>query len=310
MIQKSFFTILFIFGMVFSVSLYHSQSGIVKIMPNDQIVILNMDNSDELPRNFRITHALSQDKEKLPSDLGLAQLRASASGQFSQKSFVKILETIPAKKILLLDLREESHGFINGIAISWYEENNWSNKDKNLEEITRDENERLQKAIKDRYLQLTYKKNLEDLEPKIVYVYDAYTEADLAKKMGVDYVRLPVTDHLRPSDEEVDLFINLIKNFKSEYPECWIHFHCSAGRGRSTSFIAMYDMMNNAKNVTFEDILSRQALLGGKDLTQPFTPSDWRYLHHFGRLKFLTEFYNYCLENPNFEQSWSSWIHK
>ena len=81
--------------------------------------------------------------------------------------------------------------------------------------------------------------------------------------------------------------------------------HCPAGRGRTTTFLAMYDMMRNAVNVSFDDILARQAMIGGKDLTEPFAIGDWRYEHHFERLQFLMDFYNYCLENPNFEKIFS-----
>ena len=145
-----------------------------------------------------------------------------------------------------------------------------------------------------------------------MHVNDAYTEAELAQARGIHYIRIPSTDHLKPPAEEVDQFVELISTqfLNKEKADYWIHMHCSAGRGRTTTFLAMYDMMRNAVNVSFDDILARQAMIGGKDLTEPFAIGDWRYEHHFERLQFLINFYNYCLENPNFEQSWSSWIKK
>lgn len=271
--------------------------------------IINMPNHEELPRNFRMTHRFSFfDNEQFPSFYGLLELKASASGQFSQKSLAKILELIPAEKILLLDLRRESHGFVNGIAMSWSDEKNWQNKDKSLEQILSEEKQLLQKVFDDKLIKLYQKKSpLEN--PLLIHVKEVYSEEDLAQKMGVHYARLPVTDHLKPDNSEVDYFVELIKmHFLNKETDHWLHFHCSAGRGRSTTFMSMYDMMRNASYVSFEDILLRQMIIGGKNLTEPFDTSDWRYEYHFERLNFLIDFYNYCLENPNFEKLWSYWI--
>lgn len=269
-------------------------------------LIINMENQRILPRNFRTTEkTVSHATISLE---GLKELKSSASGQFSELSLSKMLEVIPADKILLIDLREESHGFMNGIAVSWYGENDWSNQEKDVNEIQQDEQGRLQKALQEKEVLLYQKNSLRD-NPLMIRVNEAYTEKLLAQKKGVQYQRLPVTDHLRPTDERVGQFIALMKDsVLNPAARDWVHFHCSAGRGRSTTFIAMYDMMNNANKASFEDILARQALIGGKDLAEPFEKTDWRYEYHFERLEFLKNFYNYCKENPNFEQSWTFWI--
>lgn len=300
MIFKFFFTL----GIVLSISFLHSDD---KTMDSEKrSLIINMENQEILPRNFRMTREpYIQEKIRNPTLYGLSELQASASGQFSEKSLSKILETVPGNKILLVDLRKESHGFVNGIAISWYEEKNWSNIDKSLEEILMDESQLHKKALENKYIKL-YQKNLDNY--LLVDVKEAYTEKELAEKMGIHYIRIPITDHLKPQDSDVDHFVELIKTHFLPVSDFWIHFHCSAGRGRSTTFISMYDMMRNAANVSFEDILARQVIMGGKDLLQPFDGTDWRYDYHFERLRFLMDFYNYCLENPKFKQSWSSWI--
>lgn len=301
-------------SLTFSFSL---MEGTNYFMDESYALILNMENEESLPRNFRMTDkTFLLEKGFFSSDLqptlhGLPELRASASGQFSEKSLSKIRELIPASQIILIDLREESHGFINGIAISWYDEKNWGNKDRHLNEILMDENARLQKALEDKYISLYEKKAIPN-NPQCIFVEEVYTEQELAKKMGIHYLRIPITDHLKPDDEDVDHFVEIIRRLvldktSSDY---WIHMHCAAGRGRSTTFIAMYDMMLNAKNVSFNDILARQGMIGGKDLSIPFEIWDWRYPHHLERFDFLVEFYNYCLENTNFEKSWSSWKNK
>lgn len=278
-------------------------------MDKELILISNMKNEKLLPRNFRLAENLSiyEDltENSFPSLKGLSQLKASASGQFSEQSLAKILEIIPAKKILIVDLREEAHGFVNGTAVSWYTEKNWSNKDKTSEEIIKIEKKLLENLANKKIVTLL-QKNLEPSDPSEISVQEVCSEEELTQKMGAAYKRIPVTDHLRPSDKSVGMFLELVKeNVNASY---WLHFHCSAGRGRSTTFMAMYDMIKNARQLSFEDILARQAFIGGKNLAEPFAPSDWRYEYHFERLDFLTHFYKYCKENPNLEQSWSSWI--
>lgn len=309
MLLKPVLILLLLIGLIFNHEIYSMQTETLDL-------IVNMENIHELPRNFRMTTKSYLPSEKnssppFPSFNGLFELNASASGQFSQNSLAKMLEVIPSSKVLIVDLREESHGFINGIAVSWYGEKDWGNKDKNLQEINTDEQNRLHKIFQKPTVHL-YSKSAKTTQPQIITIKEVFNESELTKKMHVQYIRIPVTDHLRPSNPEIDTFINLIKThflIKDSTHE-WLHFHCAAGRGRSTSFIAMYDMIRNASKVSFQDILKRQALIGGKDLTQPFEVTDWRYPHHFDRLEFLHDFYNYCIENPNLEQSWTSWINK
>ena len=107
----------------------------------DLSLIVNMENQKILPRNFRTTIDPYKNQQTTISKKGLSELHASASGQFSENGFNKIKEKVSAENIFVVDLREESHGFINGMAISWYEPNyNWGNKNKSLSEILEDEN--------------------------------------------------------------------------------------------------------------------------------------------------------------------------
>jgi hypothetical protein len=117
-----------------------------------------------------------------------------------------------------------------------------------------------------------------------------------------------VTDREAPTDAEVDRFIRLVR----ELPDGeWLHFHCKAGHGRTTAFMAMYDMMRNAKKVSLDDILKRQFLIGGIDLAADPLKDDWRYDGAVSRRKSLERFYQYCkANNDGFKQSWSEWLAK
>jgi protein-tyrosine phosphatase len=79
-----------------------------------------------------------------------------------------------------------------------------------------------------------------------IAVEDAYNEAYAAKlltaqlKVEVIYQRIPVTDHCVPSDEALRTLVNLRKKVTSTD---WVHFHCHGGDGRTTMFLAVYDML-------------------------------------------------------------------
>jgi protein-tyrosine phosphatase len=47
--------------------------------------------------------------------------------------------------------------------------------------------------------------------------------------------------------------------------DTWIHIHCRGGEGRTTTFLAILEMLH-FKNHSLYDILTRQYHVGGKDL--------------------------------------------
>ncbi|WP_242841893.1 fused DSP-PTPase phosphatase/NAD kinase-like protein [Clostridium beijerinckii] len=127
------------------------------------------------------------------------------------------------------------------------------------------------------------------------------TEEALSKSLGMGYLRITVTDHEKPLDDQVDLFVESVKNLPQD---TWLHFHCRGGAGRTTTFMAMYDMMHNAKNVSFEDIMKRQTLIGESDLLKGEDQDESK-----DRSNFMNVFYNYCKDNKDgFQTSWSEWI--
>lgn len=274
---------------------------VVAMETKEPTLILNMENQSVLPKNFRTTlDPLAETTEKLPSIQGLRTLSASASGQFSEKSLNEILKHIPHSNILIVDLRQESHGFLDGMAVSWYGEHDWANVDKNLVEIAMDERSRLG-HIQERGFASVF----DHESPIPVYTKNVIQEETLVASKKLHYKRIPVTDHCKPSSEAVDDFLAMIKNLNSD---TWIHFHCAAGRGRSTTFIVMYDMLKNAKDVSFDDIVLRHSLLGGKDLMKPPAQDLWKYPYLVERQKFLKEFYQYSKEADFRALTWTAWL--
>jgi Inositol hexakisphosphate len=109
-------------------------------------------------------------------------------------------------------------------------------------------------------------------------------------------VRLTVTDHARPLDEEVDRFILAVRALPQN---AWAHFHCEAGRGRTTTFMVLYDMLRNAARASLEDIVRRQKLLGyDYDVLRPAEPGNWKAPYTDDRAAFVRAFYNYARANP------------
>lgn len=281
---------------VFSLGLFFENVSAITFSPKELKLTINAHNTVTLPKNFRKTTDSERIKEidKSVNLEGMNKLNISGSGQFSQKGLELAKESIGKNvPITIVDLREESHGFLNGNAISWTDDHNKANKGLIKSQVIKDENEKLKKLSEEK--NVTIKK--QSLEVKNVE-----NEESLAKKNGMSYVRITVTDKEPPSKEAVDEFMKFAKNV----PESgWLHFHCRAGKGRTTTFMAMYDMMKNAKNVSFEDIIKRQFLLGGENLLKRTTVENIKG----DRAKFLKNFYDYArANNDNFTTTWEQWL--
>ena len=86
------------------------------------------------------------------------------------------------------------------------------------------------------------------------------------RDMGMGYMRIPITDHEMPEEHEVDM---LVAFYHSAPSAVWWHFHCAAGRGRTTTAMVIIDMLRNRHrhpHLTLQDFLRRQHLIGGLDL--------------------------------------------
>lgn len=279
-------------------------------------LVFNMANEEVLPIHFRSTwDSLHFDDITEPSKQGLTELHISGSGQFSVKGLQAILKRLNhPDPITIIDLRQESHGFINGEAVSWYAPKDWGNHGKTLTQIDQEEHKLLQALSRDKQVDVFNVTKLDAegyISQKIairVTVNTISTEKEVANSARVGYYRIPVTDHMRPTDHDVDRFIEFIRKMPKG---TWVHFHCARGDGRTTTFMAMYDMIRNADKVSLEDILQRQWLLGGIRLTQMPNIDSWKYDLGAERLLFLKSFYEYCKkEGPGFKVAWSDFAKK
>lgn len=253
---------------------------------------LDFENKDSLPSNFRKTTDLSKVIKGGGNTTGLENLNISGSSQFTSLSLLNLKKNINTKNEFWdIDLRQESHGFINGNAVSWRNHGNSANAGLNYKEVITKEAKQLAEIPFGKPISLNNGKYT--LIPTVVE-----NESKLASSNNIGYLRIAVTDGHRPTDESVDQFVKFVTNLPDNY---WLHFHCKHGDGRTTTFMALFDMMKNSKNVSLDDIIERQYLLSNFNLFKSEEENK--------RVLFLKNFYKYSKENnDNFKTTWSEWV--
>lgn len=247
---------------------------------------------------------------------GLENLWLSASAAPSAAAFQTIVETIQkitngkVKKIINIDLREETHAYLNNDSITLTTIHNWINVGKSSAQVINAEKSWVHSISASSYLENV----LTDYQfeeacytcGQQIKIDSLTTEDEVAKRAGLEYLRLAVTDHRAPNDDDIDTFILLISNLPKD---TWIHLHCRGGKGRATTFMAMYDMLKNANVVSFDEIIKRLASvppyysLYNIDHGDPILNEYYKK-----RLEFLVVFYQFAQEKLNgYPGTWSEW---
>lgn len=261
---------------------------------NIHLVLDSLDYSDIIPKEFRKTTDLEGIKDNKNLKLiGLDKLNISGSQQFSEYNLPSLIKVIgTSMPITVVDLRQESHGFINGMPVSWVDAKNNANAGLTREQVLVDETEKL-KSIK-----LNVPITFYNYPEKSIIPVKVQSEEELVKSKALAYNRITVRDGGIPSDDMVDYFIELIKG---ESSNSWLHFHCKAGIGRTTTFMIMYDMIKNYKDVSAEEIINRQLALAN------FNETKAKDFYSKERAEFLNQFYDYCKASGDFTLKWSKW---
>ena len=239
---------------------------------------------------------------------GLADLRMSGSSEFNSVSLAEILAGLPTRQVVVVDLRQESHVLLNDRLVTWEAGEDWANVGMDHGEALRAERDRIKLMTSQRTVGLVDSKQYDHGEGssgEAARVETVRSEEQLVSSLGLDYERLTVVDHLRPDDEEVDRFVDIVDDL---HPEDWVHFHCRAGVGRTSVFMAMFDMLHNADRVSLAEILARQAALPpGRDLN--VVAEGPRHVYYAERNQFLSAFYDYSKARlAGSRADWSDWI--
>jgi protein-tyrosine phosphatase len=259
------------------------------------LVLDGLSNYEVLPKHFRKTTDLTIIKNINGLTLtGLNKLNISGSEQFSVKNLPLLLEAIGTSlPLTVVDLRQESHGFINEYAVSWADAKNNANAGLTWNQVLLDETNKL-KSIKLNVPITFYNHPKLSVVPQIVQ-----NENQLFCSKALAYLRVTVRDGGIPTDDMVDYFIEAMR---TQPENSWLHFHCKEGIGRTGTFMIMYDMMKNNKEVSAETIIRRQLALANYD------DSTLQSFYNPERTGLLFKFYDYCRENDSrFNIKWSEW---
>lgn len=282
---------------------------------------LDNDGKDALPRNFRTSDDAFQAPEEkfhldasyVPSREGMERLHISGSSAFTPKQLQQVAAKLREKTsgpIYDIDLRQESHGFLDGIPVSWYGERDWANLGKSQRAALADERHRLHAAVgKTVYIAPLGKHKLPE-GGEVFRVQQAQTEQQVAEAAGMKYFRIAATDHVWPTPENIDRFIGFYRTLPQD---AWLHFHCEAGVGRTTAFMVMTDMMKNP-SVSLKDILYREHEIGGFYYGEyPIKTKEkdsWKGKYYREKIVMIAQFYRYVQENhaTGYQMPWSTWL--
>jgi hypothetical protein len=264
------------------------------VMNNKDLTIIFDQHEFEMqPNHFRVaTHPYVRYHAAPPSRDGLDELLISGSEQPSVRDFKEDIQNLAAK-VIVVDLRQESHGFINGIPVSWYAPKNWANIGFDADAVMKDEAGRLaglagktipmvHVLMKDDHGQIT------ESRTEHIEVTSAATEKEVTASLGMDSMRFSLTDHCSPVESEVARFVEF---FKSVPKTTWLHFHCHGGDGRTTTFMLLCDIMRNGHKFSLEELALRQYLVGGVDLLN-HTSEGYKAPLYMRRTKFIRKFYD------------------
>lgn len=282
---------------------------------------------DRLPKQFRTCHGQFDrtpindhplpEPDYRPSRTGFDKLCISGSSRFSLKELEMLTDTInrvaDGRTKVMIDLRGECHGLVNGAHMSWYGQNNWSNIGRHREDIVAEEAAIFDslpgKTITTAEISSDNAYQPMDIADMEVTAELTMTERQAVEQQGWTYYRVTALDHAFPSDEVIDQFLDIYRALPAN---AWLHFHCHKGNGRTTTFMSFYDMLRNP-DVPLKDILYRQALIGGGNLyyngDDESAELAWRVPLYQETNMLIPLLYDYVQDNRNngYQSSWSEW---
>lgn len=139
---------------------------------------------------------------------------------------------------------------------------------------------------------------------------DMQKEQDVAIQNGFLHKFLHLERRGVPTPEMVDQLIGFIQELPKDG---WIHLHCLAGKGRTTSVMVMVDILKNGRQVKLEDIVQRHHLMGGVDLFDTVVWDNGTYSQDqlTKRKEFIENFYSFVNDPDGYGiHSWMEWCTK
>ena len=243
-------------------------------------------------------------KEELSNVRFLQDEGMSGSAQFSETQFHDLAGKLreQAEDVWIVDCRLESHGLINGIAVSWCGADNGANLGKTAEEVEAEE-EALS-SLTGKTITAYTAENDQPVDGMKFSVEKWETERALAEAEGMHYLRLACPDHCWPPAEVIDSFIDFAGRLEGDV---WLHFHCQAGSGRTGAFMTIYEMMQKP-GTPVEEILQHQAETGSGNLVERAAPEKSHAQKE--RCVLARAVYQYICANreSGYTVKWSEWL--
>ncbi|MGY4319175.1 hypothetical protein ACVWW1_008502 [Bradyrhizobium sp. JR3.5] len=249
---------------------------------------------------------------------GFDGLSLSGSEQFSERQLEELITLTRPKRLVIIDTRQEFHGFANGEPISWYaaDNYNWGNVEKPADIIPAKETKKLAKLPTKFPFGLTIesgsvvKGKASSAPPKVLDFgkVKIETEEELVKRKGVAYLRIPTPDHARPTDAEIDKLVSELRNL-ARAGDVHLHFHCRGGIGRTTLLMTLADMLHNSDKVQCAHIIERQIKLRRRD-EFPTSKALNKVLRN-EKSELMDTFFQYAKEQPLEKAdaiSWTEWL--
>ncbi len=228
----------------------------------------------------------------------------SGSAQFSEGQFRTLAAQLRERSqaVWIVDCRLESHGLVNGIAVSWCGEDNGANLGRTVEEIEAEEDS-LSSLTGTTVTAYTAENDL-PAEGVSLSVETWETERALVQGEGFHYLRLACPDHCWPPADVIDAFIAFANGLEDD---AWLHFHCQDGSGRTGAFMTIYEMMRKP-DAPVEDILRHQAETGSGNLLDRAKPEKSHAQKE--RCVLARAVYLYIQENraSGYALTWSDWF--
>ncbi len=261
---------------------------------------------------FRSTNDLTSLDDSI-NTTGLHALRMSAGASLSSTAQVERIVSnmgpnVPV--VAILNTRQESHAKVGNYAVTLRGQRDLLNRHMSHDEVKQAEAQLIADLKRKEKIELFDSNHLKKgaTQPRSVTLDrpQIMSERELVESVErARYHRLGTTDHCRPGRQDVDSFLELVRTL----PEgAGIHIHCKGGRGRTTTYAIMYDMLANARDVSASDIIERQSVLGHH--YQMLNPNSARFKVALqqDRMEFLLSFYEYAKQNPGGKPLlWSEW---
>lgn len=262
---------------------------------------------DQAAINSKVEHLAK--KLKPEDNIGI-----SGSQQLSSEQLKILIQKNHCKSFSIIDLREESHCFVNGFPIALVNEENNLNEGKPLEEIKALDASLKGKAsisifecIKEKTISVDGEKKKTisfQLQQRLekYQIHSIETEEELTQQHRATYHRIPITDHGFPSDEQIDKLTTFFDHQQTD--KSWIHFHCAGGKGRTSSAIALFTILRWKDTLSLKDIFSRLETKGNRKMLPK--PKPGKKIKERDNPIFWQNFYDFaCQRNPG--QTWSEW---